>query len=103
MTDAVVITSIISLAVVTVMTLAVCAMVLRASSSRSERGDRLMADLLTKAVNAAVVSESDQVPRIRAEHDEPPLEQPFGVHASVPEVVGSQWETVGEPRNDPMD
>lgn len=104
MTEAVVMTSLISLAVVTIVALLVSALVLRGSSDRSERVDRVLADLLTKAVNAAVVSESDQVSRIDAEKGRETSDlPPPGVFASVPQDPANQWETVGEARNDSID
>lgn len=103
MTDAVVMTSLISLALVAVASLMVAAVAIKKSSDRFERNDRVMADLLKTVVNAAVVSESDQVPRIEAEngHESPDL--PKGAFSSVPDVPGSRYETFGAERNDPMD
>lgn len=103
MTDAVVMTSLISLAVVAIVSLFVAAVAIKASSDRSERGDRTMADLLAKAVNAAVVSESDQVSRIDAENGRKEPNSPPGVFSGIPDAPGSRYDTFGAERDDPMD
>ena len=103
MTDAVVMTSLISLAVVTIVSLLVAAVAIKGSADRSGQHDRVMADLLETAVNAAVVSERDQVARLEAEHGRQTPESPPGAFAAVPGVPGNDWETTGDARDGPLD
>ena len=102
MNDTIVLTCVISLAAVAFASLLVVAAVTKRFSDRSLKHDRVMAVLLTKTVNAAVVAEVDQVPRIEAESGVAPSAVPSGIHSAVPTALGEEWETTGEPRGDPV-
>ena len=102
MTDAVVMTSLISLAVVAIVSLLVCAVAVKHSSDRTQASQKVMADLLAKAINAAVVSESDQVQRIEAESGAEIPRTPPGILSSPP-MPGQGFEVYGDPRPDPLD
>lgn len=102
MNDAAVMTSLISLAVIAIVSLLACALALRHNADRAQAREKVMADLLIKTVNAVVVSESDQVQRIEAELDHDRPEPPPGVLSSPP-TPGQEYEVFGEPRPDPLD
>lgn len=103
MNDALIVTCLISLSAVSLASLLMVAVVVNGVSRRSEKHDRVMALLLTKTVNAAVVSEVDQVPRIEAESGVTPNLVPSGIHSATPAAANEAWETVGESRGDPID
>ena len=103
MSDGIIFACIVVLGVVAIAALCVTAFVVRKGSDRSDRHDRVMSLLLTKAINAAVVPDIDQLPRIRAEAgDDPPAgKEPVG--APVFATANSEFETAGEARSDQID
>lgn len=103
MSEAVILTCLAILAGVALVSLYVCASAVKSGAERCADHEKVMASLLTKTVNAIVVSEMDQVGKIVAENGGDPPEKPS---REVPALFGapdSAYQTVGDPRNDQID
>lgn len=104
MIDAVVLTCLGLFALVAFASLVVIASMVKNVSEREERRDRVMALLLTKTINAAVVPDIDQVSRIKAENGDESLKDNPQVGPPMFEgTPGTPYETVGDARSDQID
>ena len=97
MNDWIILACVLSFAAVAFASLFVAMSANKANVARAIRSDAIIADLLTKSVNSAVVMESEQIDRINAENGtatEKIPEDPFtGVVGTQPD---EGWDTVGD-------